>query len=302
MLAAETDIWRFQAHPEVWVLVLGALMLAWYTVRVVGPAAVRPGESIYSRRNAVAYLTAVLALWVASDWPMHDVSEEYLYSAHMLQHIVFSLVVPPLLISAIPEWLARLIMAPGGRSGVWLKRLTHPVVAGVAFNFIQIVSHLPEVVKLSIENGAFHYGLHTAVFVTSLWMWIPVLSPIDELRPSLPGQMVYLFLMSVVPTVPAGFLTFAGGALYESYDHPVRLWGINVTDDQQIAGLLMKLGAGMYLWGWILVLFARWNRESQAEMELVPIKRVDPEGSLGDELTFEDVQAEFDHSGTAPSD
>ena len=67
-----------------------------------------------------------------------------------------------------------------------------------------------------------------------------------EFRISLPTQMVYLFLMSVVPTVPAGFLTFAGGALYDAYDHQVRLWGIDITTDQQLAGLVMEL-VGSYI-------------------------------------------------------
>jgi putative membrane protein len=300
--AAETDVWRFQAHPEVWVLVAGAVLLGWYTVRVVGPSAVRSGEPLYTRRNAIAYTAAIVALWGASDWPMHDVSEEYLYSVHMVQHMIFSLIVPPLLLVSIPEWLARLIMTPGGKAGVWVKRLTHPVVAGFAFNFVQIVTHLPYVVNLSIENGAFHYGVHTAVFATSLWMWAPVVSPIREIRPSLPAQMVYLFLMSIVPTVPAGFLTFAGGALYEAYDHPVRLWGIDVTVDQQMAGLIMKLGGGLYLWSWILVLFARWNKEAPTELVLVPSKPVDPDDPSGGDLTFEDVRAEFDRAGAAPTE
>ena len=90
-----------------------------------------------------------------------------------------------------------------------------------------------------------------------------------EFRISLPTQMVYLFLMSVVPTVPAGFLTFAGGALYDAYDHQVRLWGINITTDQQLAGFVMKLVGGIYLWVWIAARFFQWSRKNQPEMVLV---------------------------------
>ena len=283
-------------------MVVGAIFLAWYTVKVVAPAAVRPGEAVYTRRNAVAYTAAIAILWLASDWPLHDISEEYLYSAHMAQHMAFSMLVPPLLLVAMPEWIARLIMTPNGSVGVWVKRLTHPVVAGVVFNFVQIVTHLPYVVNQSIENGVFHYALHTTVFVTSLWMWAPVVGPIEEIRPSVPGRMVYLFLMSIVPTVPAGFLTFAGGALYETYDHPVRLWGISVTDDQQMAGLIMKLGGGLYLWTWILALFVRWNEESDTELVLVPSVSHDADDTADADLTFEAVQAEFDRAGAAPSE
>lgn len=280
-------------------MVLGALALAWYAVKVVAPLATRPGEPAYTRRNAVAFVAGIALLWLASDWPLHDISEEYLYSAHMVQHMVFSMFVPPLLLTAIPAWMARLIMTPDGHAGIWVKRLTHPVVAGVAFNFVQIVTHLPAVVNTSVENGFAHYGVHFVVFTTALWMWAPVMGPIEEVRASPPGQMVYLFLMSIVPVVPAGFLTFAGGALYEVYDHPVRLWGISVTADQQTAGLIMKIVGTFYIWTWILVRFVSWwADEDTTELALVTKSPGEPGGAL----TFDDVQAEFDRAGAAPTE
>ena len=124
----------------------------------------------------------------------------------------------------------------------------------------------------------------------------------------LSGQMVYLFLMSVIPTIPAAFLTFADSPLYESYDHGVRLWGISVTGDQQAAGFIMKLVGGFYLWGWIIVRFHQWNAESNSgndELNLVVSEATAPgDGgtSLDPDLTFEAVQAEFDRSQPAPTD
>jgi len=308
LFAAEADVWRYQPHPEVWALMVGAIFLAWYAVRVVGANAVPAGQPVVTRRNKVAYIAAVLALWAASDWPIHDISEEYLYSAHMIQHLIISMIVPPLLLTATPEWLARLIMSPDGSAGVWIRRLSHPVVAGGIFNLVVVLSHMTTVVNFSIENGPFHYGVHFVVFFTSLMMWIPVCGPIKELRLSLPGQMVYLFLMSVIPTVPAGFLTFAEGALYESYDHNVRLWGIDITTDQQMAGLIMKLVGGIYLWGWIGSRMVRYTKESQSSRELVLVETKPPEPEqtnadtmvLDADLTFEDVQAEFDRADPAP--
>ena len=85
-------------------------------------------------------------------------------------------------------------------------------------------------------------ALHVLVVAVALLMWMPVCGPMPELRLSLPGQMVYLFLMSIVPTVPAAWLTLAEGVVYSAYDIPERLWGISATTDQQLAGLFMKLG------------------------------------------------------------
>ncbi len=299
VLAADTDIWAWEAHPEVWVLVAGAAFLAWYAVRVVGPHAVAPGEAVVTRKHGVAYVAAVVVLWFASDWPLHDISEEYLYSAHMLQHLLISLVVPPLLLAATPRWLARLIMHGEGRLGVWTRRMTHPVVAGLVFNLVVALTHLTAVVNLSVENGPFHYLVHLVVFVTALWMWIPVVGPLPEFRLSPQGSIVYLFLMSVLPTVPAGFLTFARGSLYEAYDHQVRLWGIGVTADQQAAGLIMKLVGGIYLWSWIVVRFAQLSRDGRGEDAPLVLTN-EPRGDGA--LTYEQVRAEFDRSQPAPAE
>lgn len=305
ILAADTDIWRFQAHPEVWLLIAGAVALAFYAVRVIGPHAVPPGTPVVTRRNKIAYVAAIGALWVASDWPMHDVSEEYLYSAHMIQHLIITFVVPPLLLVATPEWLARLVMSSDGGAGVWIRRLSHPVVAGVTFNIVIALTHLTYVVNTSVEVGPFHYAVHTVVFLAAMMMWIPVVGPVPELRMGLAGQMVYLFLMSVLPTVPAGFLTFADGVLYDAYDHDVRLWGIGISADQQLAGFFMKIIGGVYLWTWIIVRFYQWSNATRGSTDLVLVTKDDrPDGDNGDDgdLTFEDVQAEFEAAGPAPSE
>ena len=126
------------------------------------------------------------------------------------------------------------------------------------YNAVDRLHPLADVVNGSVDNAAAHYGLHVLLVAASLLMWMPVCGPVPELRLSLPGQMVYLFLMSIVPTVPAAWLTFAEGVVYSAYDIPERLWGISATDDQQIAGLLMKLVAGVYLWALIVVLFFKW--------------------------------------------
>ncbi len=272
VFAANPQIWRFQFHPEVWILIAGVLLLARYAVKVIAPNFVEPNEEIYTRKNFFAFWAALFALWFASDWPMHDISEEYLYSVHMVQHMIISLIVPPLLLTALPVWLTKAIFGTFSGDRTFTKKISNPIAAGVCYNLIVIVTHLPFAVNYSIESGAFHYFLHLAVFVSSLWMWLPIINPMKEYRISLPTQMVYLFLMSVVPTVPAGFLTFAGGALYDAYDHQVRLWGIDITTDQQLAGLVMKLAGSIYLWVWIAARFFQWSRRNQPEMVLVETK------------------------------
>jgi putative membrane protein len=250
----------YQAHPEVWLLVAGAIGLGWYAVRVVGPKAVRDGSPIVTRRQIGWFVAGLVVLWAASDWPIHDIAEERLYSVHMGQHLLISYVAAPLFLLATPTWLARLLVGQGR----WPRKLCHPVVAGVAYNAVIVFLHWQNTVNASVENPIAHYGLHVLLFAASVLMWMPVCGPVPELRLSLPGQMVYLFAMSIVPTVPAAWLTMAEGVVYSAYDIPERLWGISATDDQQYAGLLMKLVAGMYLWALITTLFFKWAARSMA--------------------------------------
>lgn len=275
--AADTDIWRYQPHAEVWIILLAAIAMAWYAARIIAPKAAPVGESPFARHHKLAFVGAMVLLWVASDWPMHDISEEYLYSVHMIQHLLITLVVPPLIWAAIPEWLARLALSGDGSVGVWVRRLARPVAAGLLFNFMVAVSHIPWVVSTSVESGALHYFVHLLLFASAMAMWLPVCGPIPELHMREPGKMVYLFLMSVVPTVPGGFLTFAQGAVYSAYDHDVRLWGIGLQADQQAAGLIMKLVGGMYLWTWIGVLFFRWaGAQQRANTQMRVVTTVPP--------------------------
>jgi putative membrane protein len=193
-------------------------------------------------------------LWLASDWPVHDIAEEYLYSAHMFQHMVLSYFMPPLVLLAIPKWMFEAVLGAGRVRKVfnWLAK---PVIAGVLFNAIVMITHIPQVVNRSVSNGLMHYSLHIALVLTALLVWMPICGPEPKLHLQSGGKMIYLFLMSVVPTVPAAWLTFAEGSVYKHYDIAVRVWGMSVTTDQQVAGAIMKTGGSVFLWSIIVFIF-----------------------------------------------
>lgn len=297
------DPLAFQWHPEVWLLV-GFLTVAYvYMVRVIGPKAVAPGQPVVTRANKVAFVASMLLLWASSDWPLHDISEEYLYSAHMVQHMALSYFVPPLALLATPTWLARVLLGQG-RLYRTVKWFAHPVVAGVLFNGSVMILHIPMLVNASVENGPLHYLLHVMVVTTSLLMWMPVCGPVPEFRIGVAGAMIYLFLQSVVPTVPAAWLTFAEGVVYDAYDTPVRLWGISVVDDQQLAGAIMKTAGGLYLWAIVIYLFfTRFAKRYEESYDYKRSGRIPTAEITGNEefpLTTADVERAFAESAAPP--
>jgi putative membrane protein len=311
VIARPTDIWVFHAHPEVWVLVGGLAACYVYAVRSIGPRAVAPGERVVTRRQWAWFACGLLLLWAASDWPLHDLSEGYLYSAHMVQHMALGYFVPPMLLLATPEWLARLVVGDGRAYRVvgWLSK---PVVAGVAFNAVVMITHIPGLVNAAVEpgraNGLLHYGLHFGLVLTSLLMWMPICGPLPERRISVGGKMIYLFAQSIVPTVPAGWLTFAEGAVYKAYDVTPRVWGLSVTEDQQLAGVIMKVGGSLFLWTLTTVLFfRRFMGNWEAENTFRRVRTEMPPSELGGgenaepALTYEQVAEVFD-STAAPQE
>ena len=112
-IVAAVDPWRFQAHPEVWALVAGLAGLWWYAMRHIGPSAVRDDEHVLTKGQAGWFAAALLTLWLASDWPVHDLAEEHSYAVHMVQHLLVSFVVPAMALLATPTWLARLVVGSG---------------------------------------------------------------------------------------------------------------------------------------------------------------------------------------------
>jgi putative membrane protein len=292
------DIWQFRAHPEVWVLVLGLAAAYVYAIRVIGPTAGVVGP-IVTRKQVWCFVAGLGLLWVVSDWPVHDLAEQYLYSVHMVQHMVLSYFMPPLLLLSMPEWLARLFIGrPGGRTHGVLSWLTMPVVAGVAFNAWLMVTHIPTIVNLSATNGVLHYVLHVVLVSTSLMMWMPLCGPIPEFHRGPGGQMIYLFAMSVVPTVPAGWLTFADKPVYKIYDHPVRAFGLSVQQDQQMAGVIMKVGGSVFLWILITRLF--FKRFMAGSDESHTFRRLEDVVPLSSQLTYGDVTDAFAASEPVP--
>ena len=250
-------------HPDVWALCLALAGGYWAALRWWGPRHVSPGDPPATTGQVVAFAAGVITLFVAADWPVHELAEERLLSVHMVQHLLLSLVAPPLLLAGTPGWLFRIVVRPRWLLAV-VRALARPLVALLLFNAFIAVSHWPALVELSLRSELVHFGVHAVLVLTALLMWMPVLSPIVEIpRLRYPGQMLYLFAQSIVPTVPASFLTFAESPIYPFYSVAAPLAGVDPVVDQRIAGLVMKLVGGLILWGFIAVLFFRWHRQEE---------------------------------------
>jgi putative membrane protein len=261
MAAAAVPFPHWHLHVDVWLLV-GALA-ALYVLSVRRERARRPGEQVLTRTQGRCFAGALAVMFLASDWPVHDVAEGYLYSAHMVQHLLLTLVVALLLVVGTPAWMVRNMLGRGKALRA-VRTLSRPVFGLIQFNVVLVLSHWPVVVEATVRYHPLHFVAHAVLLASAVLMWIPVASQVPELpRITPPARMLYLFLQTIVPTVPASFLTFNDHPLYQIYATFPRLWGISALTDQQSAGLIMKIVGGLYLWLIIAMIFFRWYESEE---------------------------------------
>ena len=220
---------EWHPHPDVWMTVLLLTFGYLYAIRRIGPHKVGPGASVVTNRQVWQWYIGVAALWVVSDWPFHDIAEESMFAAHMVEHLVIAFATAPFLLMGTPEWLARMLVVETKILPV-VRWVSKPIVAFILFNFVFVGLHWPVIVEGMVTNPFTHFAVHLAMFLTGLAMWMPVLSPLPEVRKlGRPMQMLYLMGHSVLPIVPASFLTFASAPVYDVYTELPRLWGLPGT-------------------------------------------------------------------------
>lgn len=251
--------WRYQPYVGVWLL--AAVLTASYVAacRRWQPVGTRGLAERLHRRQTLSFAAGVLTLIVASDWPLGPLGAGYLASIAMLRFLLISFVAAPLLLLGIPLEVTRRLLTPRPVKTLARAVTGWPVAFG-QFNIVLVVTHLPPVVDNLKTFQAGSFALDMAWLVSGLIMWLPVISGLPEL-PGLrdPARMLYLFGLSILPTVPASFLTFSDFPLYRLYELAPSVWfAYDTVTDQRVAGLTMKIGGGLILWAVIACLFFRW--------------------------------------------
>ena len=252
---AQTLAWdTWTIHPST---VVGLTVLGWLYFRQARSAK-GDGPSTGQR---IAFCSGLLLLFLILNGPLHDLSDFYLFSGHMVQHLIMELVVPPLLIAGTPGWMLRpALQWPIVR---WLApRITTGAMAFAIFNITLCFWHIPALYNLALLHHNVHIVQHLTFLIASVLMWWPFMSPLPELpRLSFPGQMLYCFLMTIPMSVVAIYIAMADTVLYPLYASSPRLWGISPKMDQLIGGLIMWIPGGLFFYGVMTVVFFRWQRQ-----------------------------------------
>ncbi len=215
-------------------------------------------ENQLSLSKKICFYSALFVVFVSLNGPLHDLSDTYLFSAHMVQHLLLTMLFPPLIIAGVPGWMLRPLLRNGAVFSI-ARFLTKPIACFTIFNLVIAGWHLPVLYNAAMANHNIHILEHLMFMSAAVLMWWPIMSQLPELpRLSYPGQMLYCFLMIIPMSIVAVYISMAEQVLYPAYSSAPRITSLSPLDDQLLGGLIMWVPGGMIFMIIMTVIFFKW--------------------------------------------
>lgn len=246
-------------------LLIGAVLVVGLYCYALGPYHRRYYPSVPLKRGqTVAFLAGVLIMLLALISPLDALGDDYLFSAHMLQHLCLTTFGPPLLLLGTPGWMLERLLNNRLLLRV-LKGLTWAPLAFALYNADFLIWHIPTLYNATLENDTIHIFEHVTFIALGILSWWPILSPVDRLpRLSLGGQVLYIFMNGMPAVLLGAGLTFMP-PLYAPYLSAPLVWGISHSVDQQLGGLIMWVPVNLFYIIVMSALFIRWMQKQEAK-------------------------------------
>src|SRR3989440_12125384 len=189
----------------------------------------RGRDASWSPLARLFFAAGLLAMFVALASPIDTGGDRYLFSLHMLQHLLLAMVVPPLLLLGLPEqWRA------------FDRVHVSPLAANVIFNVVLAAWHLPFLYEATLRNQPVHVLEHLSFIAVGALFWWPILVPAGRPRSmSVIGKIAYLGFAGVPPTILGLAFILSPTVLYPFYATAPRVTPLSPFDDQLLAGLVM---------------------------------------------------------------
>jgi putative membrane protein len=259
-LSSDATPWfTWNLDPILWLGIIGFVVAYFYAI---GPLRQRYHLGPPATSRQIAYfLLGTITLAVALVSPLDFIADRYLFTAHMIQHMLLVVVAPPLWLLGTPGWL----LAPLFRREP-VRRIarviTNPIVAFLLLNVTLYIWHLPPLYDAALTNEALHIVEHLMYITLGVLFWWVVLSPVEEAsRVSRGVAILYLFLACQPMVLLGALLTFAPAPVYLPYVAAPRITGLNPLTDQQLGGLIMWLPTNIPYLIAISVFFFKWVAE-----------------------------------------
>jgi putative membrane protein len=256
---------RIQWFADPAVLAPLALMV-WIYVRRFREARREAGGRGAGPLQAIAFAAGVLALLAALVSPIDGLGSDYLFSAHMVQHVLLGDIAPLLLLLS----LSRVIMRPVTRRLMRLERalgpLASPWTAIAIWLGVMYLWHIPSLYDAAAEHPLLHAVEHLSFFAAGVALWWPLVEPVP-MRRGLTGMqpIAYIALCKGGLAALGLFLAWSSTAHYPWYEHTPRIWGLSPVEDQNVAGVIMMVEQSLTLAIVLVWQFVRMLTRSEQE-------------------------------------
>ncbi len=208
-------------------------------------------------RQKVLFVGGVLILVVAVTWPLGDLAAHWLLMALVLQRLLLTLAVPPLLVLGTPRPLIARLTRPAPVDAV-LRVAMRPGPAVAIVTVIAVATLTTGAVSLAARSDVARVGIELVVLASGFVLWAPVLTELPGApRLSPLGRGGYLIVQSIVPSFLSIVWIFARHSLYPPYSHQGKVVGLTPLLDQQLAGFVAKLSTIFVLWSVAFVIMTR---------------------------------------------
>lgn len=266
--------WSFEPYAVAGLFVGGI----WYVAGLIrmrhnlGPA------RITTRAQTAAFGAGLVTLILALLSPL-DMLGEQLFSAHMVQHLLLMLAAPPLLVWSRPVIVLLWALPRAGRKGAgraWtgfgrtgVDALMHPLVVWLLFDGSFVFWHCPGPYTWALRNEFVQAAEHLCFFVTALMFWSIVLDPAGRRRLGYGATLVFVMTSAVLSGLPGALMILASRPLYPVHQARVADWGLTLMQDQQLAGLVMWIPAGLVYVAAASYMFVNWLEASEPPLSAV---------------------------------
>jgi putative membrane protein len=208
-------------------------------------------------RQRLLFLGGAVLLLAAVTWPLGDLASHWLLLALVLQRLLLTLAVPPLLVLGTPRPIIARLTRPPAVDAV-LRVVVRPLPAVAIVTVVAVGTLTTGAVSLAARSDAARVVLELVVLASGLVLWAPVLTELPgTLRLSALGRGGYLIVQSIVPSFLSIVWIFARHSLYPTFTHPGTVAGLSPLLDQELAGFLAKLSTIAVLWTVAFVIMTR---------------------------------------------
>lgn len=241
-----------------------------------------PEATAPTRRETLYFLGFLFALYLSIGSPLGALAMGYSFTSHMFQHMVAAMAVPPFLIRALPTWAWRRILRPRWVAGPF-RFLVRPVIAIAVFNGVFALMILPSIVDAMVASMPVMIAWHASLMVVGVFMWWPVMSPLEEFPPLHLGlQVLYLFADGIPMLLPLALVLLDTSPLYTAaYTQAHSILGMGLVGDQQLGAAICLVTVHVVYGAMLGVRFVAWSRtEPVRDADLELNKRPGPRASL----------------------